>query len=33
MKIGTVKCDKLEYSDQRSAFVSIELIGITVVKF
>ena len=33
MKIGNVKGEKLEVSDQRSAFVSIGLIGITVVKF
>ena len=33
MKIGNVKGKKLEFSDHRSAFVSIGLIGITVVKF
>ena len=33
MKIGNVTGEKLEFSDQRSAFVSIGLIGITVVKF
>ena len=33
MKIENVSGEKLEFSDQRSAFVSIGLIGITVVKF
>lgn len=33
MKIENVSGEKLEFSNQRSAFVSIGLIGITVVKF